>query len=145
MNLKLKKCLVKIINGPNSSDMTYLSDWYFNGRLADGYSWGDTIKPGEKREVLSHEVDWSWTGCSGYVTYRMCDTNITIAFSNPTFGTNKLGVGTGGRQVWWEMSSHNYSDFTFYKDAAKARMQFDCICTPGTTNTCTVNITAYRA
>ena len=72
------------------SDMTYVADWYEHGRLAKESSWRETIKPGEKRDVLSYELDWSWAGCSGYVTYRMFDTNITIAFSNPTMGTNKL-------------------------------------------------------
>jgi len=54
----------------------------------------------KKKDVLSYELDWLMAGCSGYVTYRMFDTNITIAFSNPTVGGNKLGVGTGGKRVW---------------------------------------------
>lgn len=50
---KSKNCLVKIVNGPNSSDMTYVADWYQNGRLTEGFSWQETIKPGERRDVLS--------------------------------------------------------------------------------------------
>lgn len=143
---KSKNCLVKIVNGPNSSDMTYVADWYHNGRLAKGFSWTETIKPGERRDVLSYELDWSWAGCSGYVTYRMFETNITIAFSNPTIGRNKLGVGTGGMKVWEEMSSHDYNEFTVDINASgdkKARMKFDCMCTAGETNICSVNIKVY--
>ena len=143
---KTNNCLVKIYNGPDSSDMTYVSEWYRNGRLAEGFSWTETIKPGERRDVLNYELDWSWAGCSGYVTYKIFDTNITIAFSNPSVGVNKLGVGTGGRNVWEEMTNHDYSEFTVNVTASgdkKARMKFDCMCTGGRTNICTVNITAY--
>ena len=107
---KTNNCLVKIVNGADSSDMTYVADWYNHGRLAEGFSWRETIKPGEKRDVLSYELDWSWAGCSGYVTYRMFDTNITIAFSNPSVGNNKLGDGTGGKKVWEEMGNHDYNE-----------------------------------
>ena len=143
---KSNNCLVKIYDGTDSSDMTYVADWYDHGRLADGFSWRETIKPGEKRDVLSYEVDWSWAGCSGYVTYRMFDTNITIAFSNPLVGTNKLGVGTGGKSVWDNMSDHDYNGFTV--DVAdtndkKVKLKFDCMCTGGRTNICFVNIKAY--
>ena len=137
-------CLVRIVNGPESSEMTYVADWYSHGRLADGFSWRETIKPGEKRDFLSYELDRSVAGCSGYVTYRMFDTNITIAFSNPFAGYNKLGVGTGGKKVWDEMCSHDYDEFTVTVDASdkKTRLKFDCKCTGGSTNRCTVNITA---
>ena len=145
--VKDRNCLVKISNGPNSGDMTYVRDWYAHGRLADGFSWPTTIRPGheELSGVLNYETDWSWAGCSGYVIYRMFDTDITIAFSNPSVGTNKLGVGTGGETVWYDMYNHDYNWFTVNVDATngKAKLQFDSKCTWGTTNTCTVNITAY--
>jgi len=116
-----------------------------HGRLAEGFSWRETIKQGEKKDVLSYELDWSFAGCSGYVTYRMFDTNITIAFSNPTVGGNKLGVGTGGKKVWDMMRSHGKDEFTVHVDASdrKTRLKFDCKCTAGTTNICTINVKAY--
>ena len=143
--VKTHNCLVKISNGPTSSDMTYVEDWYEHGRLAEGFQWPTTIKPGQESDVLSYELDWSWAGCSGYVTYNMFDTDITIAFSNPSVGFNKLGVGTGGKSVWEWMSSHDYNNFTVNVDASneRAKLQFDCKCTEGTTNVCTVNIKAY--
>ena len=141
-------CLVKISTGPNCSDMTYVEDWYVHGRLADGFSWAKTIKPGheELNGVLSYERDGSWVGCSGYVTYKLFDTDITIAFSNPSVGTNKLGVGTGGKAVWDNMNNENYNWFTVNVVAknGEVNVQLDCRCTTGSINTCTVNITAYK-
>ena len=145
--VKSHNCLVKISNGPNSGDMTYVTDWYEHGRLANGFEWPKTIKPGQESKVLNYERDWAtMVGCTGYVTYRMLDTDITIAFSNPYIGTNKLGAGTGGQKVWDDMSDHGYNWFTVYADAGngKAKLQFDCRCTSGPTNTCTVNITTLK-
>jgi hypothetical protein len=34
--------------------------------------------------------------------------NMTIAFSNPAAGTNKLGLGKGGKAVWDNMGNHDY-------------------------------------
>ena len=144
---KTHNCLVKIVNGADSSDMTYVAEWYNHGRLAEGFSWRETIKPGEKRDVLSYELDWSWAGCSGYVTYRMCDTPVTIAFSNPFVGVNKLGVGIGGKKVWEEMGNHDNNEFTVNVNAdgdKNTKLKFDCICTGGTTNICTINIKADK-
>ena len=144
--VKEHNCLVKISNGPNSSDMTYVEYWYDSGRVADGFSWPKIIKPDDERDVLNYERDGSWAGCSGYVTYNMFGTDITIAFSNPSVGSNKLGVGTGGKQVWDNMESHDYQEFTVDIDASNGKtiLHFDCKCTGGTTNTCTVKITAYK-
>jgi len=126
--------------------MTYVRDWYDSGRVADSYSWDETIKPGSGKDVLNYERDWALAGCSGYVTYKIFDTEITIAFSNPSVGTNKLGVGTGGQAVWDNMTDHDYNPFTEYVDACneKVLLKVKCNCTSGTTNTCTVDITAYK-
>ena len=142
--VKTHNCIVKINNG-TKSDFTYGTDWYDSGRLADSFSWPKTIKPGQQTNVLSYEKDWSWAGCSGYVTYKMFDTDITIAFSNPSAGDNKLGVGTGGQNVWDSMESHDYTMFTVKKDSSdeKVIMEFNCKCTGGSTNTCTVDVRAF--
>ena len=52
---------------------------------------------GHSCNILSYKVDCGvhvLTGCSGYVAYEMGHTVVTFAFSNPTLGWNKLGVGT---------------------------------------------------
>ena len=142
--VKSHNCLVKI-NNETKSDMTFVGDWYEHGRLGDGFPWPAVIKPGKEASVLSYELDWSWAGCSGYVTYKIFNTDITIAFSNPTVGNNKLGVGTGGKSVWDHMSSNDYERFTLKIESSdgQAIMQFDCQCTDGVTNTCTVDVTAF--
>ena len=98
--------------------------------------------PGHESHILNYERDWALAGCSGYVTYRMFDTDITIAFSNPSVGNNKLGVGTSGKRVWDYSSDHGYDKFTINVDTSngKVKLQFDCKCTGGSTNICTVNI-----
>jgi len=142
--VKTHNCLVKFSNGLNSTDMTYVTEWYKHGRLADGFSWPDTIEPGyrDKNGVLSYERNGAvFVGCSGYVTYKMFDTEVTIAFANPYRGGNALGVGTGGKRVWDDMSNHKYHEFIVNVDTSGGTFQFDCRCTHGSTNTCTVNIT----
>ena len=76
------------------------SSWFDSGRLADGYQWPSSVPDGGKLDVLCYEKDWALAGCSGTVTYTMNHTQVTFGFSNPSAGTNKLGVGTSGREVW---------------------------------------------
>lgn len=142
--VKSHNCLVKINNG-TKSNMTYVGDWYDSGRLADGFSWPGKIESGQQSTVQSYERDWAIAGCSGYVTYKIFDTDITIAFSNPSVGSNKLGVGTGGWSVWDNMEDHGYNKFSVKIDSRdeNAILQFDCRCTGGSTNTCTVDVTAF--
>ena len=72
----------------------------------------------------------------------MFDTDITIAFSNPVVGTNKLGVGTGGKSVWDNMDNHGYAKFYVTIDCCGGTtLQFDCQCTGGNINICTVDVT----
>ena len=136
--VKSYNCLVKIHNG-TKSDMTYVEAWYNSGRVADGFSWPEIIKAGQEITILNYEKDYSLAGCSGYVIFKMFGTDITIAFSNAVFETNKLGVGTGGMRVWDDMRTHHYSKYTEKIDS----LQFDCRCTPGTTNTCEVKVTEF--
>lgn len=127
--------------------MTYVKEWYYSGRLADSFSWPLKIYPGEESIVLSYERNWSWAGCSGYVTYNIYDTDITIGFSNPAFfDNNTLGVGTGGKEVWENMDNHGYDEFTERIDSSNrmAILNFDFKCTDGAINRCTVNLTAYN-
>ena len=82
-------------------------------------------------------------GCSGYVTYIMGQTMVTIAFSNPPIGYNKLGVGisTHGKDVWDEMGDHNHQPFNVILQVDGKNLTFYCQCTGGSTNICTVEIT----
>lgn len=139
--VKTHNCLVKIVNN-SKSKMTYMKDWYDSGRLADSFCWPKVIEPGHKAKILNYERDWSWAGCSGYVTYEMLGKEITIAFSNPSSGHNKLGVGTGGKIVWDNMESHGYHTFPVNIDLSNGNtLIFTCQCSKGTTNVCHVPVT----
>lgn len=128
------------IRNNSGFDMTYKGDWYDSGRLADTYSWPKSIPSGDHATILSYESDWSAAGCSGYVTYAMGGEQVTIAFSNPSVGTNKLGVGTNGKGVWDHMGDHDYQPFVVQITINGARLNFNCKCTGSSTNTATVDI-----
>jgi hypothetical protein len=101
-----------IIDNQSGIPMIYEGDWFDHGRLADSYhDWSNEIKNEDKMDRLCYEVDYSWAGCSGYVQYKMSKTVVTFAFSNPFWGTNKLGVGTSGKAVWDSIPDHNHSSF----------------------------------
>ena len=130
------------INNKSGFNMTYKADWYDSGRLADDYSWPKSISNGDHATILSYEKDWSWAGCSGYVTYSMGGDAVTIAFSNPSSGANKLGVGTDGKGVWDDMGNHDYKPFVVQITINDVRLNFNCKCTGGSTNNATVDISA---
>ena len=139
--VKEYNCRVKIFNN-SKSKMTYVREWYDSGRLADSYFWPQIIEPGHDADILNYERNWSLAGCSGYVTYEMLCREITIAFSNPVVGSNKLGVGTRGKIVWDNMGSHDYHEFPVNIDLSNGNtLIFTCHCTSGTTNSCNVKVT----
>ena len=119
---------------------TYAGDWFDSGRLADDYNWPGTISNDDHQEILCYERDWSAAGCSGYVQYNMSGTVLTIAFSNPSVGTNKLGVGTTGKDVWDDMDNHSYQPFVIKITIAGKELNFNCQCTGGSTNSAEVSI-----
>ena len=116
------------------------SSWFDSGRLADGYQWPSSVPDGGKLDVLCYEKDWALAGCSGTVTYTMNHTQVTFGFSNPSAGTNKLGVGTSGREVWDEMGDHDYSPFDDSFSIGDVAVTCHCRCSGGTTNLATVKI-----
>ena len=137
--VKTHNCLLKITNN-SGMDMNFSSDWFDSGRVADGFDWAPVIKDGNSSNTLCYEKDWSFAGCSGYVTYKMGSTEVTIGFSNPLVGFNKLGVGTDGSTVWDEMTDHDYKNFNVFLTVSGVSLVFHCKCTGDTTNTCTVEI-----
>ena len=87
--------------------------WFDSGGLADDWEWPQSIPAeGGLLLVAAYEKDNSvMTGCSGYVNYTLNGKTITFAFSNPFFGTNKVGAGIGGKSVWDNMGDHDYNSF----------------------------------
>ena len=137
--VKTHICRVKIEN-MTSFHMTYVKDRYDSGRVADGFTWTD-VAPFHCSIVDSYERDASPAGCSGYVTYQIGGAEFSIAFSNPVFGRNKLGVGLDGKITLEEMSNHNYElFFEFFRLEGGKMLQFICQCTGGDVNNCYVKV-----
>ena len=120
--------------------MKFDSDWFDSGQLANDYSWPDEIRDGDHQTILLYERDNSWAGCSGYVNYTMGSRTVTIGFSNPAAGKNKLDVGTSGKGVWDDMGNHNYDPFVVKITIDGVTLNFNCQCTGSTTNVATVSI-----
>ena len=136
---KTHRVRVLIINQSNL-DIFHKSETYFSGRPANEVSWL-AVRQGEIGDFLSYERDYSLAGCSGYVTYEIGGTPVSIAFSNPLVGTNKLGVGTGGQAVWDNMTEHDYEDFTERIEVKSGpTLTFQCQCTAGPTNLCVIYV-----
>lgn len=131
------------INNKSGFTMKYVKDWYDSGRLADKHSWPSEIRDGDHCDnILNYERDWAMAGCSGYVQYKMGDTHVDIAFSNPAAGGNKLGVGlaAGDHEVWDKMTGHSYKPFVEKIVIGNVTLFFNCECSGGTTNTAKVTI-----
>ena len=106
--------IILTITNETDYDLIKWGDWFDSGRLGDGWEWPISIPAhGGKEKVVLYENDWSLSGCSGYVIYQFKDYGlITISFSNPAIGQNKVNAGTGGRKVWYCMGDRNYKEFT---------------------------------
>ena len=129
-----------VVENNSGFAMNLKDTWYDSGRPADSYSWPKTVEDGEKLDMLSYERDWALAGCSGTVDYKINETCVTFGFSNPSAGSNKLGVGTTGRSVWDDMESHDYQLFSVTIVVSGVSLKCDCECTGGTTNLATVKI-----
>lgn len=130
-----KSHVVKLtINNATDHVMQYKNDWFDSGRVADGWSWPETISPGSTAIIECYEKDYALAGCSGYANYSLANEEVTIAFSNPVAGSNKLGVGTGGKTVWDQMDNHDYKDFTIGFKLGNEKFLASCHCTGGDVN-----------
>ena len=131
-----------IITNYSRVQMIFKTTWFDSGCLADGDRWSKIISKDQTEGIICYESDGWWSGCSGYVTYTMSGTDVTIAFSNPASGSNKLGVGTNGKGVWDNMSNHEYTPFVIEIVLSNgAALKCDCKCSGGNTNTAMVTIT----
>ena len=135
---KIHKVRVIIFN-KSGLDMVYKAENYIHGEIAaSSRKWMD-VKNNDVGDFLSQETDFSLVGCSGFVTYRVGDKLVTIAFSNPQVGVNKLEVGTEGEGVWEKMNSQGYDKFERPINVTpEIGLTFHCQCTPGETNVCVI-------
>lgn len=130
------------ITNNTNQEMNYQSDSFDSGRLADGGSWPATIASGKSEIIECCEKDWSAVGCSGYVNYSLGDGIVTLAFSNPTIGENKLGVGVGNKQVWDRIEGHKYEPFIEEFEIGSQRYFAACKCTGGKINNASIALSA---
>ena len=137
-----KHSVILTITNKSGHNMTYTTDWFYSGRVSNGFNWPQRIPNGAVDvKVPCYERDGSMAGCSGYVTYDLFGTDITIAFSNPAVGNNTLGVGTTGKSMWEEKGCQNYGPFEVnitLHDGTKLLVR--CDCSGGETNLCNVQI-----
>ncbi len=131
------KLTVKNNSGYKLSDP---KSWFDSGRVADGWNFPDPILPGQDGIVEMYEKDWSLTGCSGYVDYTLNMGTVTIGFSNPYVGSNKVGIGTDGKGVWDDMSSHDYGPFIKEFTIGDVHFKAELECSGGDVNEANVTI-----
>ncbi|MEZ5016138.1 MAG: hypothetical protein R2800_03745 [Flavipsychrobacter sp.] len=130
------------ITNKSGVDLNFAGEWFDSGRVADGYSWPKVIKNGDHETILCYEKDGALAGCSGYCIYKVNGgTELTIAFSNPSAGSNKLGAGTGSaKKVWDDMDNHDYKPFVVEFSANGNNYYANCKCTGSSVNDATVSI-----
>lgn len=110
------------------------SAWFDTGGLAEDHDL-EEIPANQNRTMWFCESNYSPVGCSGYVTYKMNNSFITIAFSNPLNpAKNKLGVGKTGKRVWDEMTDNGYTQFSHRMLLGNEDFLAECVCTGGDTN-----------
>lgn len=131
------KLEIKNTTGYKMSDP---KSWFDSGRLADGWEFPDPILPGQTKTVEMYEKDWVLAGCSGYVEYSINKGTIAIAYSNPSSGSNKLGIGVKGKDVWKYMSNHDYGPFTVDFEINKLKFKAKLECSGGSVNKASVKI-----
>lgn len=139
---------LKIVNNTGFK-MKPSGDWFDSGRLADDYSWPE-VSDKDHETVVCYERDWAMAGCSGLVVYNLIDGNqevgsMTIAFSNPDMGNNKVGVGAGtdrssDNQIWSDMGDHGYNPFTQDFSTGGRSFVATCECSGGSTNNASVTL-----
>jgi len=124
------------IKNDTTSPMLYHSNWFDSGRVANNFEFPKIIKKGENHTVVCYERDWALSGCSGYAQYTINGNIVTIAFSNPSAGSNKVGAGIAdnGKTIWEKISSHDYQDFQVDMKVGTMPMIVHCKCSGGDTN-----------
>ena len=101
------------------------------------------IASGDEPVVMNcSRSDERLPGVSGYVVYSLHGQHVAIAFSNPTFGYNKLNVGVScpekaGKNVWDNMEHHSEPTAKTLVIGGKA-FNVQMTSTSGSTNDATV-------
>ena len=114
------------------------------------YVRGEVLEPSGWPAVIADQQDVAVrsegfvVGVSGMVTYELDGTDVTIAFSSPPIGSNKLNVGCTGRLVWKEMKGRSQSWATTMKTRGLV-LHVGMQCTQGPVNNADVDIFKSRS
>jgi len=132
--------VVLTIQNNTGADLDFSNSWFDSGQIATGTSWPSKI-PNTQSATITCYAKSGPAGCSGYANFNVNNQTITIAFSNPSVGSNKVGVGLAqgvgtANEVWDDMSSHDYKPFQVMFSTYNA----DCSCTGGNPNKASVAI-----
>ncbi|SEB45160.1 hypothetical protein SAMN04489761_0798 [Tenacibaculum sp. MAR_2009_124] len=121
--------------------------WFDSGEIKEDSELPAIIKSGDTPTIkFGVKKPHIAAGVSGYVQYKMKDQVVTIAFSNPSVGTNKVGIGISDKdgssnKIWDKMSNHNYKKFNEqFNIASNYTISAECLCTSGGNNTCYVDL-----
>lgn len=72
--------------------MTFYGHWFDSGRIADGYNYSN-VKNNSELTLGFQKKTASWAGLSGWIEFKHKKIGkITIAFSNPKIGYNKIAT-----------------------------------------------------
>ena len=115
----------------------YQNAWFDSGGFTY-YNDQPNIEVDEEQTIKLESKGFS-SGVSGYIVYEIGGNDIAVAFSNPSFGRNKLDVGTNGYRTWDHMGSHDYD--TFVMELKDEKLKFECRCSGGNPNCASVIVT----
>lgn len=92
-------------------DWTFNHAWFDSGGIKVPGTWPAVVKSQTSIEIICHENDGSWAGCSGWVSYKVNGVDMFFAFSNPTStivdAKNKIGLGFDS-SIWDSMEDQYF-------------------------------------
>jgi hypothetical protein len=100
------------VDNQTPHEMVYTSDWFDSGEWSTDKIL--TIPAGSKVTLCFRGTLSVAPGVSGTVTYNINGHAMTLGFSDPVAGSNKVGIGNDGHKVWENMGSH-YENPAIYK------------------------------
>ncbi|MES9841239.1 MAG: hypothetical protein ABW134_11855 [Candidatus Thiodiazotropha endolucinida] len=134
------------ITNNTNIDFHLVDSWYDSGGMNGGVD-TNILK---NSKVIIPFSPYS-AGVSGYCVWWANDGSpLCIAFSNPVWGTNKLGVAiaddlpyggeTPQKELWDDMTNHDYKPFVADLHGSSFDIKANCCCTGGGTNNCTITL-----
>lgn len=129
------------IKNSSGYEMSNPVAWFDSGQLASNNSFPVKIPAGQTAAITMYENDGGSSGCSGFVNYSINGGIITIAYSNPSVGKNKIGAGTTGKGVWDRMDYHNYYYFDERFPIGNKQFNTHMMCSGGKVNNAEITLT----